>query len=141
MRARGLFGLYVAGILSAGCTIGRLAASGDPADAGGAVQAQQNRAVITRADIERIHAASALDAVQRYRSDLLTARGQSSILLSKQTYPVVFIDNQAYGQIDELRNIAADGIQEIRCYTGSDAVRLFGAQYGGGVIQIVSRGG
>src|SRR5437660_9829506 len=45
--------------------------------------------VITRADIERIHARSALDAVQRLRSDVLTARAPSSVLLNKHVHPVV----------------------------------------------------
>ena len=97
--------------------------------------------VITRGDIERIHAATALDAVQRYRADLLVARPPSSIYLDKQTYPVVFLDSQLLGQIDELQNIAANDVGEIRFYSGSDAVHLFGAKYGGGVIQIVSRSG
>ena len=97
--------------------------------------------VITRADIEKIHASTALDVVSRYRNDVLVARPPSSIYLSKRTYPVVFQDTQFFGQVDELRNISADGIGEIRFYNGPDAVRLFGAQYGGGVIQIVSRTG
>ena len=97
--------------------------------------------VITRADIEKIHASTALDVVSRYRNDVLVSRPPSSIYLNKQTHPVVFHDSQFYGQVDELRNISADGIGEIRFYNGPDAVRLFGAQYGGGVIQIVSRNG
>ena len=42
-----------------------------PSSAGTASQLS----VIKRADIERVHASTALDAVQRYRADLLTARG------------------------------------------------------------------
>jgi outer membrane cobalamin receptor len=37
--------------------------------------------------------------------------------------------------------VPADGVQEIRLFTGPDAVTKFGSQYGGGVIQIVSRSG
>ena len=83
----------------------------------------------------------ALEAVQHYRSDVLTARAPSSIYLNKQTYPAVFMDSQFLGQIDALRNVAADGIEEIRLFSGTDATRLFGAQYGGGVIQLISRTG
>jgi outer membrane cobalamin receptor len=95
--------------------------------------------IITRADIEKIHAATALDAVSRYRGDILVTKGPSSIYLDKQTHPVVFTNATYYGKVDELKNIPADGIGEIRFFRGVDAVRLFGAQYGGGVIQIVSR--
>jgi hypothetical protein len=99
------------------------------------------KSIINRDDIERVHALTALDAVQRYRADVLVTRAPSSILLNKQMHPVVFLDTQFLGQIDELRNIGADGIKEIRLYGGTDATRLFGAQYGGGVIQIIPRDG
>ncbi len=98
-----------------------------------------NQSVITRSDIERIHATTALDIVQRYRADVLTARAPSSVLLSKHIYPVVFLNGQYYGAVDELRNLPADGVEEIQLFNGPDAVTKFGSQYGGGVIQIVSR--
>jgi outer membrane cobalamin receptor len=98
-----------------------------------------DQSVITRDDIERIRAATALDIVQRYRADVLTARAPSSVLLNKHIHPVVFLNEQFYGAIDELRNVPADGVQEIHVFTGPDAVTKFGSQYGGGVIQIISR--
>ena len=106
-----------------------------PSEVGGLA----NQSVITREDIERSRAATALDIVQRYRADVLTARAPSSVLLNKHIYPVVFLNEQFYGAIDELRNMPADGVQEIRLFSGPDAVTKFGSQYGGGVIQIVSR--
>jgi outer membrane cobalamin receptor len=59
--------------------------------------------------------------------------------LNKQIHPVVFLNEQYYGAVDELRHMPADGVQEIHFFTGQDAVIKFGSQYGGGVIQIVSR--
>ena len=96
-------------------------------------------AIITRQDIDRAHVSSALDAVQRYRADALMARAPSSVYLERRTLPVVFLDGQYYGTVDELRNISADAIKEIRFYNSLDATRIFGVRYGGGVIQIVSR--
>jgi len=98
-----------------------------------------NQSLITREDIEKIHATTALDIVQRYRSDVLTARAPSSVLLNKQIHPVVFLNGQFYGGIDELRNLPADGVLEIQFFSGTDAVTKFGSQHGGGVIQIISR--
>ena len=95
--------------------------------------------IITRDDSEKIHAATALDAVSRFRGDVLVTKSPSSIYLDKQQHPVVFQNATYFGKVDELKNIPADGIGEIRFFRGVDAVRLFGAQYGGGVIQIVSR--
>lgn len=97
--------------------------------------------VITREDIERVHARSALDAVQRYRSDVLVRKAPSSVLLDKRPYPVVFLNDQELGQIDELRNVPADEVEEIRIHTGPEATTKWGSRFGGGVIQIISRSG
>ncbi len=118
--------------------IGMIATSGCT-HASGTPSGSRAPGVITREQIEQIHAVTALDAVQRYRGDVLTARPPSSVLLDKQRYPVVFLGSQVLGQIDELRNVAADGIEEIRFYSGTEALNRFGAQYGGGVIQIIPR--
>jgi hypothetical protein len=98
-----------------------------------------DQSLITRADIERIHAMTALDIVQRYRSDVLTARAPSSVLLNKHIHPVVFLNGQPFGAVDELRNLPADGVEAVVFFTGPDAVTKFGSQYGGGVILVVSR--
>jgi hypothetical protein len=98
-----------------------------------------DQSLITRADIERIHAMTALDIVQRYRSDVLISRAPSSVLLNKHIHPVVFLNGQFFGAVDELRNLPADGVEEVRFYSGPDAVTKFGSQYGGGVILVVSR--
>jgi len=97
--------------------------------------------VISRADIERVRAKTVLDAVQRIRPDALTRRAAKSVLLDGQSYPVVFLNAQYYGRIDELRNMSADDVEEIRIFGNADAVTKFGAQYGGGVIQLISRSG
>ena len=96
--------------------------------------------VITREDIEKVHARTALDAVQRLRGDVLISRyAPSSILMNKHLHPVVFLNDQYYGAIDELRQIPSAEIEEIRILSGPDAVQKFGSQFGGGVIQIISR--
>src|SRR5512146_74189 len=53
-----------------------------------------NQSVITRDDIERIRAATALDIVQRYRADVLTERAPSSVYMNKHIHPVVFLNEQ-----------------------------------------------
>jgi outer membrane cobalamin receptor len=106
---------------------------------GGTREAPSQLSVITRADMERVHAKSALDAVQRLRSDALTARAPSSVLLNKHLHPVVFLNEQYLGAVDELRNMPADGIEEIRIISGTDAATKFGSQYGGGIIQVIAR--
>ena len=48
----------------------------------------------------------------------------------------MFLNGQYYGALDELRNLPADGVEEVRFFTGPDAVTKFGSQYGGGIIQV-----
>ena len=38
-----------------------------------------------------------------------------------------------------MRNIPLGRVSEIRYYPGTDAVNRFGAQYGGGVVMLISR--
>lgn len=124
-----------------GIAMSTMALAGGCAHRNGTQSDPRRPGVITRDQIERIHAVTALDAVQRFRGDVLTRRAQSSVLLNKQLYPVVFLGSQLLGEIDELRNVSADGIEEIRFFDGTEALTRFGAQYGGGVIQIIPRTG
>src|SRR5438045_9763296 len=70
-----------------------------------------NQALITRSDIERIHAMTALDIVQRYRSDVLISRAPSSVLLNKHLHPVVFLNGRFFGAVAALRNLRAAGLE------------------------------
>ena len=98
-----------------------------------------NTSIITRQEIEQSRATNAYDVISRLRGRYLNSRGKNSIHLDPQTYPVVFLNDQEYGTLSVLRNISSDGIEQIRYYTGPEAVTRFGAQYGAGVIQLVSR--
>jgi len=98
-----------------------------------------NSSVITREEIEHSKASTAYDAIQRLRARFLSSRGQNSIYLNPQTYPTVFLDGQEYGAISSLRSVAANEVEEIRFFRGAEATTKFGAQYGGGVIQLISR--
>src|SRR5437899_5901818 len=71
------------GLLATGLATTLAACTRAPSSAGTAAQPN----VIRRADIERVHASTALDAVQRYRADLLTARAPNSVYLNRQTHP------------------------------------------------------
>ena len=98
-----------------------------------------NTSIITRQEIEQSRATNAYDVISRLRGRYLNSHGKNSIHLDPQTYPVVFLNDQEYGTLSVLRNISSDGIEQIRYYTGPEAATRFGAQYGGGVIQLISR--
>ena len=98
-----------------------------------------NTSIITRHEIEQSRATNAYDVISRLRGRYLNSHGKNSIHLDPQTYPVVFLNDQEYGTLSVLRNISSDGIEQIRYFTGPEAVTRFGAQYGAGVIQLISR--
>ena len=52
---------------------------------------------------------------------------------------VVFLNDQEYGIIETMRNIPKGRISEVRYIRGVDAVNRYGAQYGGGIIMLISR--
>src|SRR5436853_88395 len=102
-------------VSAAGCTY-RPAGSGNV-----------NTSVITRDEIEQSRATNAYDVISRLRGRYLNSRGMNSIHLDPQTYPIVFLNDQEYGSLGVLRNVSSDGIEQIRYYTGPEAVTKFGA--------------
>lgn len=97
------------------------------------------RNVITRAQIESSGAATIYDAIARLRAEFLRDRGRISIKADTHDRPVVFLNDQEYGIPETMRNIPAARIEEVRFYSSTDAAFRFGSQYGGGVIQLISR--
>jgi hypothetical protein len=95
--------------------------------------------VITREQIATANAANIYDVVARYHADFLNDRGRTSIRTNQTSRAVVFLNDQEYGILETMRNIPPDRIETVRHFSGPEAVVRFGAQYGGGVIQLTSR--
>ncbi len=126
MRSRAFIAALLIGISACHQQKGGGAGAGDPR-------------VITREEIEQSQGVTAYDVIQRVRARFLSSRGPSSVNLDPQLNAFVFLNEQPYGPLASLRNIAAHDLESIRYYSASEAVQKFGAQYGGGVIQLVSR--
>ena len=95
---------------------------------------------ITQADIARIHAASAYDAVVRLRANFLGNRGVNSFMRPVQsTRPTVFVDGMEMGTIFELRTIPAGDVLEIRFLSGADAMIRYGDGYMAGIIHVTTK--
>ena len=102
--------------------------------------ARSLRDPITEADIARIRAASAYDAVVRLRAHFLGNRGVNSFMRPVQsTRPTVFVDGMEMGTIFELRTIPAGDVREIRFLSGSDAMIRYGDGYMAGVIHVTTK--
>src|SRR4051812_2278915 len=96
--------------------------------------------VITRDEIEAAGSANVYDLIARLHAEFLNDRGRTSILAANQhDQAYVFLNDVAYGPLESMRNMAPSRIETIRYFSGTDAVSRFGSQYGGGVIQLISR--
>jgi outer membrane receptor for ferrienterochelin and colicin len=97
------------------------------------------RNVITQDQIDSTGYTNVYDVIARLHAEYLRDRGAVSIKTNQHARAVVFLNAQEYGIPETLRNFPAGGVSEIRYYRGPDAVSKFGSQYGGGVIQLISR--
>jgi hypothetical protein len=95
---------------------------------------------ITEAEIDSVHALSAYDAVKKLRPQFLVSRGRMSIDPKEPpALPNVYVDNQYYGDITELRNISAATIELIKFYSASEAQYAFGRGNMAGAINILTK--
>lgn len=97
------------------------------------------RDVITEEEIEASNATNVYDLVASLRGEYLKDRGIISIKTNTREKAVVFLNEQEYGVVETMRNIPKGRIAEVRYVSGVDAVNRFGAQYGGGIILLISR--
>ena len=95
--------------------------------------------VITQDEIEASTASNVYDLIAQVRADYLKDRGKISIRTNQNEKAVVFLNDQEYGVLETMRNIPVGRVSEIRYYPGTEAVNRFGAQYGGGVVMLISR--
>ena len=90
------------------------------------------RNVITQDEIDASSASNVYDLIAQLRGDYLKDRGKVSIRSNQREKAVVFLNDQEYGILETMRNIPLGRVSEVRYYR-------FGAQYGGGVVMLVSR--
>jgi hypothetical protein len=91
-----------------------------------------NRNVITAEELAGLGVGDAYDAIQRLRSSWFRTR-------SGTTEPVVVIDNVRAGDLQMLRSIAIQNVQQLRYISPSDATTRWGTGYTGGAIEVIMR--
>jgi hypothetical protein len=94
--------------------------------------------VVTRAEMDGVHAADAYALLQRLRPQFLRSRGAVSMRNSSDSYPIVYLNNVRHGGVMSLRDIVADDIQEIRFISAADATTRWGTGHGSGVILVLT---
>jgi hypothetical protein len=95
---------------------------------------------ITEQEIVSSNAINAYEAIQRLRSDFLSYRGETSFYASRaKSMPIVYVDEQRYGEITTLENIPAGQVASIRLYRAWEATTKYGTGNTGGVIAVTTR--
>jgi hypothetical protein len=100
---------------------------------------RRSNSLITAEEIAASAAKDAFEAVQLLRPDWLIPRGVASIRSPQATIPVAYLENTKLGEIENLRNIPAMNIAEIRFINSHDATTLFGTGHVGGAIMVKSK--
>ena len=138
MRARVVMAALVT-VIGLGCSSG-----GGSQDAGGAAKPTAREAnVIVESEIQAraSDASNALQIVQKLRPQMLRGRGLVSPndVTGEASMPKVYVDNVAYGTVDNLSNINASQVKEIRFINARDATTTWGTGHMGGVILVTTK--
>lgn len=91
-----------------------------------------NPDLITMEELEQLPTSTAYDAISRLRPRWIQTRMNEE--------PVVFMDGTRLGGLDVLHGIQVSQLREIRHLNGRDATTRYGTGYGGGTIEMRSRG-
>ena len=129
---RSAFGRPVAVLLAAS-----LFASAACATSGASSRRTRNdTTLITREQIDEHHFTNAYDAVAALHSNWRLTKGTDSFASPSQVR--VYVDNTFFGNVDSLKNIAANTIHGIRYFDGITATARWGMDHGKGVIQVTT---
>ena len=114
------------------------------ASGGGPSVAQQNPNVISLAEIDASAASNAYEVIQHLRPNFLRTRGAvhgtpGAATAMEMVDLVVYLNENRLGGSDQLRQISATDIREIRYFNSSEATTKWGTGHSAGAIQVVSR--
>ena len=91
-----------------------------------------NPNVISADELVTVANLSVYDAIQRLRPQWLQSRSGAA--------PVVHMNGSQIGGLGQLRSISASTLSQIRYQNGRDATTRYGTGYGGGVIEMTTKG-
>jgi hypothetical protein len=77
--------------------------------------------------------------VQQYRPSWLQTRGPLSFQNPNAGAVIVYVNNIRWGDVNRLREIAAEDVIQMRFLSGPDATMRYGSNHGGGVIEVQTR--
>lgn len=95
--------------------------------------------LITAEEIAASTARDAFEVVQLLRPAWLVTRGIASPNNPRSNVPAAYINNSRLGDIENLRNVSALSIAEIRLLSPNDATTLYGTGHVGGAIMVKTK--
>lgn len=107
-----------------------------PAATSGTEPVSHNRNVVTPAELLATKATNLYVALQQVRPEFFRSRGVSSIRLATPDFPTVYLDRNALGDLESLRNIDINIVQEVRRLTPTEANIRLGRDFPGGVLLV-----
>jgi glutaredoxin len=110
-----------------------LAACASSGSSTGERRSRSSSTLITAEDLETVQNLNAYDAINRLRPQWFQSR-------SPNESPVVHLNGARIGGVRQLNTIQANTLSEIRYRNGRDASTRYGTGYGGGVIELTSKG-
>jgi hypothetical protein len=92
--------------------------------------------ILTQEEIATSRASNAYELLQQLRPQFLRSRGALTINNAAAGYPVVYLNDVRHGDLQSLRTILIEEIDEIRYISAADATTRWGTGHAGGVIQV-----
>src|SRR5262245_53578380 len=102
-------------------------------------QPREDRNRITAAQLEKITANNAYDAVRLLHPEWMEVRGINSTSNPVPVTAAVFIDGSRMGDLESLRNVQLNGISEIKYLTAAEASNRYGMGLARGAIEVITR--
>jgi len=135
MRARLLVTVLMVAV-SSGCASGGATS--------GASHSNRSRDFIPEAEItsRARDATNALQIIELLRPEMLRSRGVSSpapTAKPDESFPRVYVDDIAFGNINTLSNLSTLSIKEIRFINAQNATTRWGTGHTGGVILVTTK--
>lgn len=96
--------------------------------------------LITRQELESVQVSNAYDAVQRLRPQWLN-RPTAATLMPGGNPILVYVDHHQMGNLEELRSLAIDQIEQMEFVSARDATTRYGTGHPSGIIEITTRQG
>ena len=105
------------------------------------VGAPGHRDVLFDAEIQsaRTPGMTAYDLLAHLRPEFLRSRGTNSFRDTTPLRAVVYIDGLKYGSVEQMKNLSAERVFQVRYLSAADATTRYGMDHGGGAILITTR--